>query len=38
MHKFWHWGGLVVLIFVCIYVYNQQLLKNVPLIGPYASS
>jgi hypothetical protein len=38
MNKFWHWAGLVVLIFVCIYVYNQQLLKNVPLIGTLASA
>ena len=38
MTKFWHWTILVVVIFACIYIYNAQTLKNVPLIGSFASS
>lgn len=38
MNKFWHWTLLVVVIFACMYVFNAGVLKNVPLIGPYASA
>lgn len=36
--KFWHWVVLVVVIFVCIGIYNAQTLKGLPVVGKYLSS
>ena len=36
--KFWHWVLIVVVIFVCIGVYNAGTLSGVPGIGKYVSS
>jgi hypothetical protein len=38
MREFWKWAVIVVVVFVCINVYQAQLLKNVPLVGGYLSS
>jgi hypothetical protein len=33
--KFWHWAAIVVVIFVCIGVYNAGTLKGLPIVGGY---
>lgn len=36
--NFKHWIAIVVVIFVCIYVFNAGTLKNLPIVGGYVSS
>ncbi len=38
MTNYWHWIVIVAVIFACLYVYKQQTLKGIPLIGQYLSS
>lgn len=33
-----HWLGIVVVVFVCLYVWKADLLKTVPILGPYVSA
>jgi hypothetical protein len=37
MH-FKHWIGIVVLIFVCLAIYNAGVLGGLPVVGKYVSS
>lgn len=35
--KYYHWLILVAVIFACIYVWKTDMLKGVPVVGPYLS-
>ncbi len=38
MNKFWHWVAIVVVVFVCIAIYNAGTLGGLPVVGKYVSS
>jgi Flp pilus assembly protein protease CpaA len=38
MGKFWHWVAIVVVVFICIAIYNAGTLGSLPGVGKYLSS